>query len=531
MPRTEQKAKHAVIILVDAMRSYKSEIGDDRDRLDVMDELGQESIEFTNVITSAPSSVMSISAMMTGIPSYFIGLNYMDFKYNPHLFPSIPSLWRAKGYRFKSFLNSLETRTVFDKLLTPVENNFLPKGLDPYEKRWSNEEVNTVLNNYLSNNTFEKPTFFFIWFNIRLDPQTNQHLKNCIQLLKDHSIWDNSFNIVTADHGYLDPRRGFTPEKLKQMGITHDNLVTDDQIKIPFCLKLPNTPSQKIASTISTLDLLPTFVNYFHLDYPVKTAIKPTGRDLIDLIETKEHNLNEDILVRSDGRFMFQPGRVTAIRGNKYKYVYDHDAKSESFYDITTDFHEENDLTENMSEHSETLKKSFTKFKKHFQESEQEAEDFFIQITFEKFNTRVLSKIDKKTVNTMALIQFCNPRSFNLIKQICREQFPIATIDSHIYTQGNLHDNNQYDIKIALYDSSFDKKDKSLVMYYNKIIASDKFSLDINMDMVSLQDQVDPTIILSAIKREIKKVINKPSTLLNVRRYIKFLTFINPRKQ
>jgi len=68
-------------------------------------------------------------------------------------------------------------------------------------------------------------------------------------------------------------------------------------------------------------------------------------------------------------------------------------------------------------------------------------------------------------------------------------------------------------------------------MYYNKIIASDKFSLDINMDMVSLQDQVDPTIILSAIKREIKKVINKPSTLLNVRRYIKFLTFINPRKQ
>ena len=46
--------KHNIIwFVVDGVRTYRSGI-DDRDRIDIMDKLAEESIEFTNAFTSVP---------------------------------------------------------------------------------------------------------------------------------------------------------------------------------------------------------------------------------------------------------------------------------------------------------------------------------------------------------------------------------------------------------------------------------------------------------------------------------------------
>ena len=68
-----------VWIFVDSVRRYHST--DDRSRLEIMDKFSASSIEFTEVVTSAPSTVMSISAMMTGIHSFVLGTNYNDFRF------------------------------------------------------------------------------------------------------------------------------------------------------------------------------------------------------------------------------------------------------------------------------------------------------------------------------------------------------------------------------------------------------------------------------------------------------------------
>ena len=62
------KPYNVVWTIVDSVRKYHSD--DDRSRLDIMDEFAREAVEFKNVVTSAPSTVMSISAMMTSLPSY-----------------------------------------------------------------------------------------------------------------------------------------------------------------------------------------------------------------------------------------------------------------------------------------------------------------------------------------------------------------------------------------------------------------------------------------------------------------------------
>ena len=61
-----------VWLFVDGVRRYHSpsdyiKKGDDRSRLLFMDEFSKQSIELTNVVTSAPSTFQSLSAMLTGL--------------------------------------------------------------------------------------------------------------------------------------------------------------------------------------------------------------------------------------------------------------------------------------------------------------------------------------------------------------------------------------------------------------------------------------------------------------------------------
>ena len=71
---------NVLFIFVDSVRTYYSD--DDRGRLKIMDEFSKDSVECINVVTSAPSTFMSISAMMSGMPAYFLNRNYNDFIFN-----------------------------------------------------------------------------------------------------------------------------------------------------------------------------------------------------------------------------------------------------------------------------------------------------------------------------------------------------------------------------------------------------------------------------------------------------------------
>ena len=66
------------------------------------------------------------------------------------------------------------------------------------------------------------------------------------------------FFYLLSDHGYMDPKRGYTPEKLKEMGLTHDLVLFDDNIRIPFYLKYPGCEPRNI-NTDFTYDVFPYY--------------------------------------------------------------------------------------------------------------------------------------------------------------------------------------------------------------------------------------------------------------------------------
>ena len=98
-----------VWIFIDSVRRYYSD--DDRSRLKVMDKFRKSAIEFKEVVTSAPSTVMSISAMMTGCHSFLLGTNYNDFRFDRKAFPTLSSLLKKVLDRFLE-LGSCESKFV-----------------------------------------------------------------------------------------------------------------------------------------------------------------------------------------------------------------------------------------------------------------------------------------------------------------------------------------------------------------------------------------------------------------------------------
>ena len=113
------KKYNVIWLLVDSVRTYRTG-KDDRDRLNLFDEIAKEAIEFENVVTSAPSSIMSVSAMMTGVPAYQIARDYGDFRFDPKRFASLPQILKKKGYHTKGLVFFAEGREKFRGLFEQI---------------------------------------------------------------------------------------------------------------------------------------------------------------------------------------------------------------------------------------------------------------------------------------------------------------------------------------------------------------------------------------------------------------------------
>ncbi|MFC2078684.1 sulfatase/phosphatase domain-containing protein [Candidatus Bipolaricaulota bacterium] len=335
------KPLNVVWIVVDSVRNYVSG-GDDRDKLDIMFSIADETVEFTHTITSAPSSVMAGSAMLTGMPAYYIGRNYEDFKYDQEVFTSLQDILKPYGYAAHGVIFLREIRQKLRHVIDNVDRSYYPARLSSAKKVWSNEEVNKVLFNMLANRP-ESPGFYFIWYNARGDSDTTRHVEAGINAFKAKGILEESVFILTSDHGYPDPKRGFTPEGLKAKGLTHDLILTDDNIVVPLYIGFPGSPRKRVTQAVSSLDIVPTVLDILEIPYPDNKLAGAHGKSLLPIIRGSS-DIEHEAYVRCDSRFLLQKGRTTAIRSSKYKYIWHHDEGAEELYDLSKDSLEENNV-------------------------------------------------------------------------------------------------------------------------------------------------------------------------------------------
>lgn len=463
-----------VWILVDSVRRYHT-IGDDRSRLPIMDEFAKESVEFLNTVTSAPSTVMSVSAMMTSLPAYFLSRNYDSFQMGSANFISIKDILQELGYSTYAFCRHVEARENLKHLLSLVDKKYWPKGYH-FDHYWSNQDVNKIYNNLYESENLNKPSFMFFDYNCRKDPGISDTIKDLLKNLNKNGFTDdNTIFILCSDHGYPDPKRGFSPEEFTRRNLGHDVHLTDDNIMIPLIIRYPGCQKGlKVQSTVSTLDVMPTILDIIGIDY---SGYDLKGRSLLNVIE----NDNGDIVkVRADNRFMAQKGRGTSIRGRRYKYIFHHDTKEEEFYDLQNDKWEINNL---IKTDDTSLLNKIDEYRDEFKRQEKEAISFQFEYLIRNFKQNTPDNIKGSKLDILILAS-SEDAYYELLHKVLSESFKESKIYSHFLEDGSdQNENNLFDLVVVPYDNQDNEQYQSLLKVAKRFRKKKQIVIDYNMNI------------------------------------------------
>ena len=333
-----EKKPNIYWIIIDSVRTYKTGL-DDRDRIDILDEVAKDSTEFLNCVTGAPSSLLSAGAMFTGLPSTFVARHFNEWKFTGMEISTISSLKKDYNYETYPILDSRGLREKLHKLLPPLKHKELPKGYNLSDYVWHNKDVTKIFKHYLEKEDPNKNHAYILWYDCRRDDKTSDHVKEAIDAIKEKGDFENSIIIMNSDHGYPDPRTKLNEEYFKDIG--HDMIFTDDNIKVPLIIKTPNGPKGvKFKHQVGLVDVLPTIFDALGLRYK-KLNTTFQGKSLIPIINGEEP---DERIRKVDTRLPMDVKRIGCLRNNSFKYVYLYNDELEFFYNLKEDPDELNNL-------------------------------------------------------------------------------------------------------------------------------------------------------------------------------------------
>lgn len=357
--------KNVIILTLDGLRH------DWIQKLPFLNQLTHKSVFFNKMITYAPYSVASSTALLTGIYGSRNGVdNY---------------------YGAKKFDNNI--RTIYEIL---KENNFyigivssqhlaIPKEnlVDQYIKFPNDILVEDSIKNIklgISNALESKKQFFIFinhtdWFNHQYierakvsDPLGEEYFKNpegtaalyneCFkrhdtvtkeiyQWLDDKNIIEETLFIVISDHG------ASTGEK---WGETLYGAYCFDYTTRVFCFLINrNLTNRIISNLIRNVDITPTLLKLLNIECPdIKNM---DGKDFIDIIHGKEENR----IAYSETGGLGGPTpsakkpNVHCLTTNEWKLIYNSTTKIKQLYNINKDPKENNNLVIKQPEISKIL--------------------------------------------------------------------------------------------------------------------------------------------------------------------------------
>jgi|TARA_B110001450_G_C17665890_1_gene499493 hypothetical protein len=538
---------NVVWAIVDSVRHYHTE-GDDRTRLKFMDEFANESIEFTHVITSAPSTVMSISAMMTSLPSFYLGRNYSDFRFDNNYFTTLSSILNSEGYETRALLMHPDIRDklrVFDL----ISSKYWPKGFS-HKNWWDNKKINSLLKNSLriDGKNSPKPCFWFLDFNCREDPDTSDIVQDSFNALIEAGYTkENTIFILCSDHGYPDPKRGITPELLKEKNMSHDVFMTEDNIRIPLFISYPGCDEgKKVNEIISTLDLKPTILDLLGIDVTEDITSKWHGKSLVNLINQEDPNYDLERLIRVDARFFGQPGRVSALSGRDYKYVFHHDSQEEEFIDLSNYLEDEKNVINECVNDSE-LEFKLNHFRQSFLQTEEAGVNFQISYAVNKLTSAF--KTVSKSKPTFLIISYLPISLLDSIAKAVQEIIPDVELIVSCPLDDQSIENPTYQLKpfkvtdelisfvdkevnsinvdfcINVSDHSSEEKDLLLQKFIKTIKPRKSVTMDLNMTLSINKGQIsrylktlyhkkdffleEPSLILFEMKKIFRVLFNR----------------------
>ena len=418
MSRSKKKL-NIIWIVVDAVRNYRA--NDKYGKLNIMRDFAKESVEFTNTVSSAPSTLMSVGAMISSRPAYYLSRDFEMFEYDERMFPPLTDVLKSNGYNNYTIHHYPQSREKMNHVLFPVSQKYWSQQINKH-KLWNEDEINSIFKNLIKKG-IEEPFFLYVHYDVPTNNKFSSHkVELILRKLKEKNIYDNSVIILCSDHGYPDPRREKLSLKQKVLE-GHDLFVTDDNIMMPLLIKYPGCPKGlKITEMVSSLDIAPTILEILGISY------EKYGFEGLNLLKIIGGERTPKRKIRTDTRYCFQPNKITSLKGERYKYVCYFDevlGVKEKFFDLQADKHEKNNLIHSKNEE---ITSKVNEFKAELTLSKKKA-TVLQEIYLKKKFKALLNQINTEKTQKILIFGTSNQSFVNIILSNTIESFKGASVD------------------------------------------------------------------------------------------------------
>jgi hypothetical protein len=271
----------------------------------------KESVSFKNVVASGTSTLMSLSAMFTGRNSVELFPTFPYVINGPFPYLTYMSILREKGYEFSaSIMSNWAGRSCFANVLGSGN----PQVIRIVNGGETLQEFQYIMENRF-NNSF--PQFVYLSFNT--GPDRDQSIDQVIQYLKDNSLYDDSFVILSSDHGfkYLGSTRMTRRFCHFWFHRSHGYYICKDKYRANLNIKMPSrfgiSVGQAIGERVSLMDTFDTVFDYLGIEYSCSSKSAVSLRPLIDHKADECLAQYRERCFRVDTRYIYQEMAKTRL--------------------------------------------------------------------------------------------------------------------------------------------------------------------------------------------------------------------------
>ncbi|MFC1739358.1 sulfatase [Planctomycetota bacterium] len=255
---------------------------------------------------------------------FFVYLHYMDVHGQYYARDEFvrPLMKEVEAMGSKYELKASETKRIgsIGKWADPPVSDHY-KQLPEYRKYWSSiDEQYSHLSNYRE--------FWSALYDAGIR-EMDYHITALIDRLKEMGLWDETYVIITADHG----------EELCERGRwSHGWSLYDTELFVPLILRWPGVlpAGRRIGGTVRLIDLMPTLIEQLNLP-KVDT---PQGRSLVQDIAGQPPS--ETIMAFSEA-VKARPNQWSVYYGD-WKLIVDGRKKQSFLYNLAEDLVEQKNL-------------------------------------------------------------------------------------------------------------------------------------------------------------------------------------------
>lgn len=351
--RTDRK--NVILIVVDALRNSSLGLGGNPfGTSPFMDQLAKESIQFSKTFSNGNWTKPSMLSFFTSRYSSDLGLDNQYFSigksakatFYPEAKDNLVNRFRSNGYLTESVMNNV---FLLDYTTVGVDLGFH----ELYQSGKDRIDTTNITNKSLDFLENHKDDLFFLHINLNtphwpynapyrylqelyrknpnaewnsLAPEvkryyaevlyTDGQIQQIVQKLKDLKLYDDSWIVITSDHGELLDTRHFNHGQfIAKIPFAHGETLYDEELHVPWIIKVPgslkgNVKRWKFTSQVSLLSLAPTILGLNGLEVPRSMQ----GNDYSESIWGRSQRTGENV-VYSEGR------RSESIRTKNFKYI------------------------------------------------------------------------------------------------------------------------------------------------------------------------------------------------------------------